>query len=225
MTEQMGLDVGVEPDTQDTADVRKLGYVGAQPGAKRDSDSWFTPPEYIDAAREALGGRITLDPFSSHHANEVVRADRYFTEEDDAFAQVWAAAVAPLESPTVWMNPPYSGQLVAAAVDRFLNEYALRSFAEGVFIVNNATETRWFQRSFSMASAVCFTDHRISFWNADGKKQSGNTRGQAFFYFGPNPQRFIDAFDKYGTALFITNRRVAPPRERNKAQRVLMEGE
>jgi hypothetical protein len=114
---------------------------------------------------------------------------------------------------------------VAAAVERFLNEFTMGSFAEGVFIVNNATETRWFQRSFSVASAVCFTDHRISFWNADGKRQSGNTRGQAFFYFGDNPQRFVDAFDQFGTCLLIVNRRVAPPRERNRAQRALTEGE
>ena len=41
-----------------------------------------TPPDYIDAARKVLGG-IDLDPASCSTFNELVRADRYFSEADD----------------------------------------------------------------------------------------------------------------------------------------------
>jgi phage N-6-adenine-methyltransferase len=223
MTEQLTIGSDGVTDTS-VANVRKLAYVGAQPGANRDSDSWFTPTEYIDAARAALGGHITLDPFSSDHANEVVRATRYFTEEDDAFAQSWAGAMTPGEPSTVWMNPPYSGQLVKAAVTLFLDEYEAGTFKEGVFLVNNATETRWFQRAMALSSAVCFTHHRISFWNADGKRRSGNTRGQAFLYFGPQEERFADAFAQHGAVIFTVGMRPGIPRPSNKAQTALMEG-
>lgn len=178
-----------------SADPKKLGYVGSTPGS-RDSNAWFTPSKYIESVRVGLGGEITLDPFSSKEANQVVKAKKFYTEEDDAFIQSW-------ETNTVFMNPPYSGKLCSEAVSKFIDEYEKKSFSSGIFLVNNATETKWFQRAFGAASAVCFTNHRISFWNADGKAMSGNTRGQAFFYFGKDTKKFMEEFKQHGSVVKI----------------------
>lgn len=186
---------------QSKADTAKLAYVGSSPG-ERDSNAWYTPAVYLDAARKALGGVIDLDPFSSDAANDMVNAVAYFTEDDDAFLQDWSASVAP--AGTVWCNPPYSGRLVQSAVQRLVDEYERGTFAEGILLVNNATETLWAQRAIGAASAVCFTDHRISFWNADGKSMSGNTRGQMFLYFGDHPLRFVDEFAGFGVVMLTT---------------------
>lgn len=189
-------------DTSSTANPKRLGYVGKTPGGtKRDSNAWFTPPRYLDAVRLALGGSINLDPFSSTEANSKVEAEQFFTEEDDAFSRDWSVQsdgnvfdAKAGNKRTVFMNPPYSGKLCSEAVTRFLDEYKSGSFTHGIFLVNNATETKWFQRALVECSAVCFTGHRISFWNADGKAQSGNTRGQAFLYFGDDIEAFKTAF-------------------------------
>jgi len=195
-------------NSDNAASANKLGYVGRTPGTERDSNSWFTPSEYIESAREALGGKISLDPFSSVHANKVVKAEQFFTEADDAFSQDWSLDVNGNPhgsgSRTVFMNPPYSGKLCSEAVNRFIDEWEKKAFTAGVFLVNNATETKWFQRAFGAANAACFTNHRISFWNADGKKQSGNTRGQAFFYFGDNVEEFEAAFAKHGAIVRLS---------------------
>lgn len=188
------------------ADARRLAYVGSIPGASdedRDSDSWFTPAQYIDAARQALGGAINLDPFSSAAANEVIKADRWFTEEDNAFEQDWRLPSG--DTPrTCFMNPPYSGALCAKAMTRFMDEFAREAFDEGIILVNNSTETKWFQRALGQAAAVCFTNHRIAFWNTDGKAVSGNTRGQAFLYFSrqPDADRFEAAFGHLGAIMW-----------------------
>jgi phage N-6-adenine-methyltransferase len=173
------------------ADPKKLGYVGSAPGS-RDSNAWFTPEKYLESTRIVLGGKISLDPFSSKKANKVVKADRFYTEIDNAFVKSWSAE-------SIFMNPPYSGKLCSEAVTKFLDEYKNKSFESGIFLVNNSTETKWFQRALGEANAVCFTNHRISFWNADGKAMSGNTRGQAFFYFGKNTAKFLEEFKQHGS--------------------------
>lgn len=202
MATQLTLDGEDVPHegAQNTADPRKLGYVGSAPNAARDSDAWFTPQKYVDAARAALGGIIALDPFSSDAANRVVRADRYFTESDNAFVKEWFPSSVQDSVRTVWMNPPYGASLISEAMSKFLAEFEAQSFDSGIVLVNNATETKWFQKALSRAAAVTFTDHRISFWNADGKAVSGNTRGQAFFYFGDDPSDFLRYFHQFGFA-------------------------
>lgn len=182
-------------ELNNSADAKKLGYVGSTPG-NRDSNAWFTPSKYIESVRGGLGGVIDLDPFSSVAANNVVKANKFYTETDDAFTKPWKAN-------TLFMNPPYSGKLCSEAVAKFLDEFERGTFKEGVFLVNNSTETKWFQRALGLANAVCFTNHRISFWNADGKAMSGNTRGQAFFYFGKNAKRFVKEFSSHGNTITL----------------------
>lgn len=184
------------------ADVNRLGYVGRKPGTvpTRDADAWYTPSTYVDAARAVMGG-IDLDPFSSEHANETVRATRILTEERSAFVNAWRKDKR--KYPTgvrVWMNPPYSSGLITRAVDLFLENLSAGQIEQAVVLVNNATDTQWFRSLREYSAAVCFTHHRISFESPDGKRISGNTRGQTFFYFGPDSraEAFVMAFSRFG---------------------------
>ena len=81
----------------------------------------------------------------------------------------------------------------------------LEKLQEGIILVNNATETKWFQTLLTNASSICFTNHRISFWNADGKVVSNNTRGQAFFYFGNHAEKFNAIFASHGFCQELTD--------------------
>jgi ParB family chromosome partitioning protein len=182
-----------------TAAVNRLAYIGSVPGSKaadRDSDSWYTPQEYIEAARAAMGS-IDLDPFSSVLANATVKAHQIFTIDDDSLSCDWFVKPG---GACVWMNPPYSGSLVGKASDAFIRALDAGHIRRGVILVNNATDTKWFKKLRERCTAACFTDHRISFGSPDGKRVSGNTRGQCFLYFGDveGARQFAANFNQFG---------------------------
>lgn len=86
-----------------------------------------TPPEYIEAARRVLGG-IDLDPASCETFNEIVRADRIYTKDDDGLAQEWRGRVC--------LNPPgdKEGRLPKLFWDKLMSEYAAGRVTSAIFI-------------------------------------------------------------------------------------------
>ena len=178
------------------ADKNKLGYVGKLPD--RDSNSWFTPSKYIEEARWVMGG-IDFDPFSSRDADLVVKAGQFYTEADDALVKPWPNV------DTVWCNPPYGRGICSDAVKSVVENYG-KTFRKGIVLTNNATDTKWWNELASVASMICFTDHRIAFTNTDGKNVSGNTRGQCFFLLSSEPTtqvRFSHIFSAFGKVLKV----------------------
>lgn len=187
---------------QTMADSRKLAYTGSTGRVlDRDSDAWYTPSTYVEAAREVMGG-IDLDPFSSAKANESIKAGRFFNSQQSAFNSLWRRPGLD-RSLRVWMNPPYSSGVIGRAVDTFLAQLAAGNIEQGIVLTNNATDTSWFGRLKGSCNAVCFTNHRISFESPDGKRISGNTRGQTFFYFGSEhtAAAFKERFSEFGWSI------------------------
>lgn len=157
---------------------------------------WYTPPEYIDAA-VAVMGAIDLDPASSEEANAVVGAARICTTADDGLAQPWAGRM--------WMNPPYAHPAVDRFCARLAREYEAGTVAEACALVNNATETAWFQVVLAEAAAVCFPRARIRFWQP-GRDSAAPLQGQAVLYLGPHGPRFAAEFLRFGPVLFTPGR-------------------
>ena len=114
------------------------------------NNEWYTPKEIIEAARKAMGS-IDIDPASSDVANEVVKAAEYYTAETDGLDK-------PLHG-NVWMNPPYASDLIGKFIQKIVSER--NSYKQAIVLVNNATETEWFNSLISVASAVCFPRSRV----------------------------------------------------------------
>jgi phage N-6-adenine-methyltransferase len=152
-------------------------------------NEWYTPLEYIESARAVLGS-IDTDPASSETANKTVQAKTYYTKENNGLEKEWRG--------NVWMNPPYSSELIGKFVDKLCHHVNSRSVENAIVLVNNATETGWFGNLVSISNAVCFPRKRIKFIDQNGNESGAPLQGQAVLYSGDNPQKFIDNFSQFG---------------------------
>lgn len=150
-------------------------------------NEWYTPPEIIALVRQVLGD-IDLDPASDAKANETVGALAYFTAEDNGLIRDWNGRV--------WLNPPYSRDLMPAFVNKLMGEYAAGRTTAAILVSHNNTETQWFQSLASVATALCFPAMRIKFYR--GEDVAAPVNGQVFFYLGADPARFVGAFRSLG---------------------------
>lgn len=150
-------------------------------------NEWYTPEEILRPVRSVLG-TIDLDPASSKEANQIVRALKIYTQEDDGLSKQWHGKV--------WLNPPYSRDLMPRFVAKLIEEYQSGRTKEAVLVSHNVTETQWFQRLAKSSAAICFPAYRIKFYR--GKDVAAPVNGQAFFYLGKHKDRFVSEFSKLG---------------------------
>ena len=154
-------------------------------------NEWYTPIEYIEAARLVLG-EIDLDPASCAEANALIKARRFYSIEDDGLEHAWEGKV--------WLNPPYASDLIGRFTSKLAAHFDGGSVPAALVLVNNATETEWFQVLSRRARAVAFPARRVKFWGPSG--QSGAPlQGQAVLYLGAAVDLFEAAFSGFGLVL------------------------
>lgn len=158
------------------------------------NNEWYTPAEIIEAARSAMGS-IDVDPASNDIAQKVVKAGAYYTAETNGLDKTWTG--------NVWMNPPYASDLIGKFIDKLIAER--KNYTQAIILVNNATETEWFNKIISISSAVCFPKSRVKFYMPDGKT-GAPLQGQAVLYIGENKGKFYSAFACMGWCADVVQR-------------------
>jgi len=156
------------------------------------NNEWNTPLKYVDSVRRVLGS-IDTDPATNLSAQKTVKAATYHTIEADGLNHEWNGRV--------FMNPPYSRELIGKFTAKFVQELTAGSISAGIVLVNAATDTSWFHLLHEHATAYCLTKGRIAFQRAGDEASSSTKKGQvgsAFFYFGDNPAAFAREFNQYG---------------------------
>jgi ParB family chromosome partitioning protein len=152
-------------------------------------EAWYTPPEYIEAARAVLG-EIDLHPASSEKAQETVQARQFFTIEGDGLSKRWEGRI--------WLNPPYNQNLVDKFVLKLCEHFDQGEVTAALLLTNNCTETLWLQRAAKSAAAICLPAGRVHFLNEEGDPVGAPLQGQVLSYFGPEVERFLTTFHDFG---------------------------
>ena len=125
------LDLDVEESAEPSKNAKNPDAVRASAALKNkadDANDYYTPDWVAEIGRRAMGG-IELDPASCEEANRVIRADHYFTREDDGLAQEWYGKV--------WLNPPYLGGNKTAFIKKLLSEPKVTAWAVLTTLTDN----------------------------------------------------------------------------------------
>ena len=170
------------------SDVKKKPFVVNNTG----NNEWYTPSKFIELARKVMGS-IDTDPASSEKANETVGATTFYTAEDDGLTKTWTG--------NVWMNPPYSSELIAKFIEKIISERS--NYKQAIVLVNNATDTAWFHDLASIGTAACFPRGRIKFNTPEKEVKGTPLQGQAIIYIGTMPEVFLHEFRTVGWVVRI----------------------
>jgi phage N-6-adenine-methyltransferase len=164
------------------------------PGKNQDYDSnaWGSPKIIIEAARQVFGGTIWLDPASNEQANLRVKAKKYYTKEDDSLTKEWDAK-------SVFLNYPYGK--TTHWTSKAIDEYNAGHAKEMILLCQDDTKTKWWHKTFKACSAICFTNCRLEFYHPETNIESPSPFGSHVFYFGPDPDKFVEVFSQLGTAI------------------------
>lgn len=155
-------------------------------------NEWYSPEEHVETARKVMGS-IDIDPASNAQANEVVKAKIFYSKENDGLTKEWKG--------NIWMNPPYAQPLISLFSAELVKKIKSKEIKQALVLVNNATETKWFQEMVKICNAICFPKGRIHFLDPEGKPGTP-LQGQAILYFGAKVVQFTKEFSNLGQILW-----------------------
>ena len=158
---------------------------------------WYTPAHIVEAARQTMGG-IDLDPASSEIANQLVKATRFITIEENGITANWG------DAQRVWINPPYSQPAIKQFAKKTLCHLDAwwDSDRQAIWLSNNGTETEYGNLILSHAKSVCFPRRRIKFLDGDLHPVGTPLQGQMIVAIGKiDTEEFKLNFEKIGACL------------------------
>ena len=160
--------------------------------------NWETPEEYIELCRKALGGEISLDPFSCRSGNARIKATEYFGPDHDeeakrdGFTNPWYGA-------GVFVNHP--GRTTKRAWRKMVTEYATANFERGIWVGFSIEQICVLADVPIKPSdfSICFLRKRVPFIDPD-KPDRPSRPAHANFIIGMGipKSEFEAAFKGYG---------------------------
>ena len=149
---------------------------------------WYTPPQYVEAAREVMGS-IDCDPASSVLAQKVIQAKIYYTFQTNGLAHKWNG--------NIWLNPPYASKLIKPFVELLIARLESGEVKQAVMLTHCNSDTAWYHQAWDKCSAFCQTRGRVRFYDSNGTANSP-THGHVFLYFGRRHKRFSEVYQQFG---------------------------
>jgi hypothetical protein len=178
------------------------------------SSEWYTPLWLVHKIQQVIGP-IGLDPCSSATANKRIRANAYWTEQDNSLGFIWENQI---NSPiSIYLNPPSKGKLPGnrswagaywAKLMEFRDSgYLLEAIYLG-FSIEQLQVTQKYHPAQMMDFPFCVPSKRIAFdYGEPGKLcPKSPTHANVIVYvpgIWDNSELFYDTFKSIGNTLWL----------------------
>ena len=167
------------------------------------SQSWGTPPKYINAVKSFWGGHIGLDPCSNEYS--IVNAEiEFMLPEKDGLKEEW-------NSKTIYVNPPYGvdrnrGTTIKDWLAKCMESHK-KYDSDVIALIPVAPNTgHWKKFIFGQADAICFLyDTRLRFLENGHDTGKGAPMACCLIYWGREIDKFMSHFIEYGATVDISN--------------------
>lgn len=162
-----------------------------------NTNEWYTPPWIIERARSHMGS-IDVDPASNDIAQQWIRANKYYTKENDGLQQDWFG--------NVFLNPPYgkTRNVPNAKIwtHRLIHFYRELNMVDQAYVVISAKfGYKWFMELWKQYPNVTL-DERIHFINEQGEEVGQSKVATTLLYFGHQWDAFEKIWSDKGKVIF-----------------------
>lgn len=170
-----------------------------------ESNEHYTPLWIVEKARLVMGS-IDLDPASCELANSIVKANKFYSQQDKGLEKEWFG--------NVFLNPPggkfnnKSNQALwlSSAVERYLSKEI-----EQLFFVSFNTESMRICGHLLNDLMLCIPKDRVRYlseitkgelkegqWTKNNKWSNSPPNASALYYWGGNRKLFAETFEEFG---------------------------
>lgn len=161
-----------------------------------ESVEWFTPIDIIEKSRQVLGC-IHLDPASSLEANKAVRADNFYTKDEDGLSAYWYG--------NIFLNPP-GGKLNNKSVAKlFWNKLVSSQINHAIFVAFSMETLQVAQKGVKHSIGrytVCIPNQRLKYRLGGSNEAKSPPHASAIIYVPGLVNRdylFAETFRSLGT--------------------------
>ena len=157
----------------------EAGEISDDPKAPSESEVLYPSSDIIKSARKALG-RTDLAVATNPEANQVLKAKRFLTSQEEALAQKWVGKV--------FLSPSPTPETISRFAEKLTEAYQSGDVERAILLIQNPSlEVIWELFDEANALVICRVD----------SVQSGRSFVYAF-YFGDDVSRFHDSFQDIG---------------------------
>jgi hypothetical protein len=165
-----------------------------------DTD-FVTPVDVLAAVSSFFGGQINLDPASSHNANRLVQAEKYFCPEHQGLRQLWKADSVYLYPPrdrllgieqppdrSLWTKKKrFAKSAQRVWMEEMLRKYTLGEFKQGILFITSTDVALLAAQKIGLDLPLCILKNHPKLRHDDREFTRVNTNKiyGFLFYFPP----------------------------------------
>jgi hypothetical protein len=181
-------DLKIVQDYEDPSDVLYNTAWSWLASQKVGIQDYFTPAEYLDAAREAMGD-IDLDAASHPWAQRTHKVPDYFHTGRSAFHNDWYGRV--------WLNPPYGNN--APWFERII-QFVTSGDIEQLCMLSPmwTFQTQMARPVMELSSGMVLLSPTPKFWGNANPDKTGSNQPHGIIYIGPRHNEFNRAYSSLG---------------------------